>query len=121
MILETEKLIEALRAKYPTSYVRVLHEPAMFVRSNKGRTYSAPGSEVASIQSALDYTHVRMNIVVERARETQGYELDEAHPWIIGVYPGGEARLPELFVFGNIIRNGAERWVEVGSIQYENL
>ena len=29
-----------------------------------------------------------MNGLMERVRESEGYELNEAHPWIIGVYPG---------------------------------
>lgn len=121
MTLEAEKLLDALRQAYPTSHFKLLLEPAMFVRSNKGRTYSARGAEIFSIKSALDYTHVRMEIVKERVKETPEYVLDESHPWIIGVYPGTTEQHPHVFVHGNIIRNGSERWIEVGSIQYEQL
>ena len=121
MALEVDKLMEALKQIYPTSHFRVLLEPAMFLHSNKGRTYSARGAEVFSVKSALDYTHVRMDIVMERVKETEGYRLDQAHPWIIGIYPGNGEQHPHIFVHGNIIRNGTERWVEVGSIQYERL
>lgn len=121
MALEAEKLMEALKASYPTSHFRLLLEPAMFIRSNKGRTYSSRGAEVFSIKSALDYTHVRMEIVMERVKETEGYVLDQEHPWIIGIFPGGREQHPHVFVHGNIIRNGTERWVEVGSIQYDPL
>jgi hypothetical protein len=121
MSLEAEKVLDALRQAYPTSHFRLLLEPAMFVRSNKGRTYSARGAEVFSVKSALDYTHVRMEIVTERVRETPEYTLDTDHPWIIGVYPGTTEQHPHVFVHGNIIRNGDERWVEVGSIQYDRL
>ena len=58
---------------------------------------------------------------VERVKETEGYVLDLEHPWIIGIYPGNGEQHPHVFVHGNIIRNGTERWVEVGSIQYERL
>jgi hypothetical protein len=121
MAIELERLMAALKENYPTSYFRVLQEPAMFIRSNKGRTYSARGAEVFSIKSALDYTHVRMDIVMERVRETEGYLLNQAHPWIIGLYPGDGQQHPHVFVHGNIVRNGSEHWVEVGSIQYERL
>ena len=121
MTLEVEKLMEALKQTYPSSHFRILLEPAMFIRSNKGRTYSARGAEVFSVKSAMDYTHVRMNIVMERVKETEVYDLDTEHPWIIGVYPGNDEQHPHVFVHGNIIRNHTERWVEVGSIQYEGL
>jgi hypothetical protein len=121
MTLEVAKLLEALQQVYPTSHFKPLLEPAMFIRSNKGRTYSARGAEVFSVKSALDYTHVRMEIVMERVKETDGYVLDPEHPWIIGIYPGDGAQHPHIFVHGNIIRNGTEHWVEVGSIQYEPL
>ena len=121
MTLEAEKLLDALRQAYPTSHFKLLLEPAMFVRSNKARTYSARGAEVFSIKSALDYTHVRMEIVLERVKETEGYVLDQEHPWIIGVYPGNGEQHPHVFVHGNIIRNGTERWVDVGSIRYDHL
>jgi hypothetical protein len=121
MALEVQKLMEALKETYPTSHFKVLLEPAMFIRSNKGRTYSARGAEVFSVKSALDYTHVRMDIVMERVKETAGYVLDQEHPWIIGVYSGDGQQHPHVFVHGNIIRNENERWVEVGSIQYEPL
>lgn len=121
MALEVEKLMEALKQSYPTSHYRILLEPAMFIRSSKGRTYSARGVEVFSVRSALDYTHVRMNIVMERVKEAEGYVLDQEHPWIIGIYPGDGEQHPHVFVHGNIIRNRTEHWVEVGSIQYEPL
>jgi hypothetical protein len=121
MALEVEKLLQALKQTYPTSHFKLLLEPAMFIRSNKGRTYSARGAEVFSVKSALDYTHVRMDIVMERVKETDGYLLDADHPWIIGIYPGDGEQHPHIFVHGNIIRNGTEHWVEVGSIQYEPL
>jgi len=121
MALEVDKLLKALQQGYPTSHFRVLQEPAMFIRSNKGRTYSARGAEVFSVKSALDYTHVRMEIVLERVKETEGYVLDQEHPWIIGVYPGNGEQHPHVFVHGNIIRNATEHWVEVGSIRYDPL
>ncbi|HEY6009452.1 MAG TPA: hypothetical protein VIU40_14090, partial [Geobacteraceae bacterium] len=61
MALNAAELTAALKQVYPTSHFRLLQEPAMFVRSNKGRTYSARGAEVFSVKSALDYTHVRMD------------------------------------------------------------
>jgi len=121
MAIELERLMETLRQTYPTSHFRVLQEPAMFVRSNKGRTYSARGAEVFSVKSALDYIHVRMDIVQERVREAEDYLLDREHPWIIGLYPGDREQHPHVFVHGNIIRNGTERWVDVGSIRYDHL
>lgn len=121
MALDAQQLLEALKQTYPTTHFRMLQEPAMFIRSNKGRTYSARGAEVFSLKSALDYTHVRMDIVRERVKETEGYVLDPEHPWIIGIYPGDGTQHPHVFVHGNIVRNGTERWVEVGSIQYDRL
>ena len=56
-----------------------------------------------------------------RVRDTEGYQLDEAHPWIIGVYPGDLQSTPLIFIFGNIIRSGAETWIEVGFPRYEKL
>ena len=56
-----------------------------------------------------------MHGLLERIRDTEDYQLNEAHPWIIGVYPGDLHSRPLIFIFGNIIRSGQEEWVEVGT------
>jgi uncharacterized iron-regulated membrane protein len=116
-----EALLTALRETYPTSHVRVLPEPAMFLRSNTGRTYHAEGMQVLNVESALAYASAYMGGLLERIRGTEGYELNEAHPWVIGVHPGDLTSSPLLFIFGNIIRSGKEEWVEVGWPQFEKL
>jgi len=121
MPFDLEQLMEALRQAYPTSHVRVLPEPAMFLRSNTGRSYHAEGMQVVSVESALSYAGDYMHGLMERIRETEGYQLNEAHPWIIGVYPGDLQSSPLLFLFGNIIRSGTETWIEVGFPRYEKL
>jgi len=121
MSLNLDQLMETLRQTYPTSHVRVLPEPAMFLRSNTGRSMHAEGMQVLSIESALAYASAYIHGLLERIRETEGYQLDEAHPWIIGVYPGDLQSSPLIFIFGNIIRSGAEAWVEVGFPHYEKL
>jgi hypothetical protein len=62
-----------------------------------------------------------MNGLMERIRESEGFELNEAHPWIIGIYPGDLTSAPLVFIFGNIIRSGKEEWVEIGFPRYEKL
>ncbi|MDR3672646.1 MAG: hypothetical protein P4L36_17500 [Holophaga sp.] len=114
-------LMEALRQAYPTSYLRELPEPAMFLRSNTGRTYHAEGMQILSTESALSYAAAYIHGLLDRIRETEGYQLNEAHPWIIGVYPGDLQSTPLLFIFGNIIRSGKEEWVELGFPHYEKL
>jgi hypothetical protein len=121
MQFNLEKLIETLRQTYPTSHVRVLPEPAMFLRSNTGRTYHAEGMQVLSIGSALSYAAAYIQGLLERIRDTEGFELNPQHPWIIGVYPGDLQSSPLIFIFGNIIRSGREEWVEVGFPHYEKL
>jgi len=121
MQFKLDELIETLRRTYPTSLVRTLPEPAMFLRSNTGRTYHAEGMQVLSTESAMTYAAAYMKGLVERIRDTEGYQLNEAHPWIIGVYPGELQSTPLIFIFGNIIRSGSEAWVEVGYPHYEKL
>ncbi len=121
MTVPIETLLEALRQAYPTSHVRLLPEPAMFLRSNLGRTYTAEGMRIASLEGALEYAKAYMNGLTERAQATEGFELNPAHPWIIGVYPGNASSSPLIFIFGNIIRNGRESWVEVGFPTYDKL
>ena len=121
MALSIDALIQALRQAYPTSHVRLLSEPAMFLRSNLGRSYTAEGMQILSQEGALDYAQAYMNGLVERAQATEGFELNQAHPWIIGVFPGNATCSPLIFIFGNIIRQGRETWVEVGSPTYERL
>ena len=116
-----EALLTALRETYPTSHVRVLPEPAMFLRSNTGRTYHAEGMQVLTVESALAYASAYMGGLIERIHGTDGYELNEAHPWVIGVHPGDLTSTPLIFIFGNIIRSGKEEWVEVGWPQFEKL
>jgi len=121
MPFDLEKLMEALRQTYPTSHVRVLPEPAMFLRSSTGRSYHAEGMQVLSLESAMAYAAAYMHGLLERIRETPDYQLNEGHPWIIGVYPGDLHSSPLVFIFGNIIRSGTETWVEVGFPRYEKL
>jgi hypothetical protein len=121
MSLSIDALIQALRAAYPTSHVRRLPEPAMFLRSNEGRSYTAEGMPITTVEAALDYATAYMNGLTERARATEGFELNADHPWIIGVFPGSPTSSPLIFIFGNIIRYGRESWVEVGFPTYERL
>jgi hypothetical protein len=121
MNFPVETLLDALHQAYPTSHVRLLAEPAMFLRSNQGRSYTAEGMQILSLDGALDYAKAYMNGLVERTRATEGFELDPAHPWIIGVFPGNAWSSPLIFIFGNIIRHGTETWVEVGFPTYEKL
>jgi hypothetical protein len=113
MPFDLETLMDTLRQTYPTSHVRVLPEPAMFLRSSTGRSYHAEGMQVLSVESAMSYAEAYMHGLLERIRETPDYQLNEAHPWIIGVYPGDLQSTPLIFIFGNIIRSGAETWIEV--------
>jgi hypothetical protein len=121
MTFPIETLIEALRQAYPTSHIRLLPEPAMFLRSNLGRSYTAEGMRITTLEGALDYAKAYMTGLVERAQATEGFELNAANPWIIGVYPGNASSSPLIFIFGNIIRNRKESWVEVGSPTYDKL
>ncbi len=121
MTFPIETLLQALRQAYPTSHVRLLPEPAMFLRSNLGRSYTAEGMQIVSLEGALDYAQAYMNGLTERAQATEGFELNAEHPWIIGVFPGNASSSPLIFIFGNIIRYGKEAWVEVGFPTYENL
>ena len=121
MTLSTDNLLKALRQAYPTSHIRLLPEPAMFLRSNLGRSYTAEGMQIVSLEGALDYAKAYMTGLTERAEATEGFELNPAHPWIIGVFPGNASSSPLLFIFGNIIRYGKEAWVEVGFPTYERL
>jgi hypothetical protein len=121
MTFPIDNLVAALRRAYPTSHVRLLPEPAMFLRSNLGRSYTAEGMQVVSLEGALDYTKAYMNGLVERTKATEGFELNAEHPWIIGIFPGNATSSQLIFIFGNIIRHGRETWVEVGSPSYEKL
>ena len=121
MTSTVEALREALQQAFPTSHVRLLPEPAMFLRSNLGRSYTAEGMQIVSLEGALDYAKAYMTGLTERAEATEGFELNPAHPWIIGVFPGNASSSPLLFIFGNIIRYGKEAWVEVGFPTYEQL
>jgi hypothetical protein len=121
MDFKLEHLVETLRASYPGSHVRLLPEPAMFLRSSTGRTYHAEGMQILSEDSALAYADAYMRGLLERIRETADYRINEAHPWIIGVYPGDLSSSALIFIFGNIIRAGQETWVEVGYPHYEKL
>ena len=121
MTFPVDHLLQALRQAYPTSHVRLLPEPAMFLRSNLGRSYTAEGMQINSLEGALDYAQAYMNGLTERALATEGFELNAAHPWIIGVFPGNASSSPLIFIFGNIIRYGKEAWVEVGFPTYEPL
>ncbi|NTW86248.1 MAG: hypothetical protein HGB30_08815 [Holophagaceae bacterium] len=121
MSIPVDSLLAALRKAYPTSHVRLLAEPAMFLRSNLGRSYTAEGMQIVSEAAALDYATAYMNGLTERAQATEGFELDPEHPWILGVFPGNATTSPLIFIFGNIVRNGQERWIEVGFPIYERL
>jgi len=121
MSFPVDSLLDALRKAYPTSHVRLLAEPAMFLRSNLGRSYTAEGMQIVSEAAALDYAKAYMNGLTERAQATEGFELDPEHPWILGVFPGNATTSPLIFIFGNIVRYGQERWVEVGFPTYERL
>jgi hypothetical protein len=121
MNFPVETLLEALRQGFPTSHVRLLPEPAMFLRSNLGRSYTAEGMPIKSLEGAMEYARAYMNGLTERTLATEGFELNLAHPWIIGVFPGNASASPLIFIFGNIIRNGRETWVEVGFPTYEQL
>jgi hypothetical protein len=121
MTFPIEHLLEALRQAYPTSHVRLLPEPAMFLRSNLGRSYTAEGMRITTLEAALDYAKAYMAGLTERAQATEGFELNPDHPWIIGVFPGNASSSPLIFIFGNIIRNGQETWAEVGFPTYERL
>ena len=121
MTFPIDTLLEALRQAYPSSHVRLLPEPAMFLRSNLGRSYTAEGMQIVTLEGALEYAKAYMNGLVERAQATEGFELNQAHPWIIGVFPGNGSSSPLIFIFGNIIRYGRESWDEVGFPTYEKL
>ena len=121
MTFPVDHLLQALRQAYPTSHVRLLPEPAMFLRSNLGRSYTAEGMQFLSVESAMANARAYMNGLMERTRESEGFELNQAHPWIIGIYPGDLTSPPLIFIFGNIIRYGKEAWVEVGFPTYEQL
>ena len=121
MAVDIQALLATLKRTYPTSHVRELPEPAMFLRSNTGRTFHAEGMQVLSAESALDYAKAYMDGLRERVNHTEDYDLNEDHPWIIGVHPGDLTSSPLIFIFGNIIRSGKEAWVEVGFPHYERL
>ena len=121
MAVNIEALLETLKRTYPTSHVRLLPEPAMFLRSNTGRSYHAEGMQVLSADAALEYAAAYVDGLRERVKNTEDFDLNEAHPWIIGVYPGDLTSGPLLFIFGNIIRSGKEAWIEVGFPHYEPL
>ncbi len=121
MTANVEALMEALRGAFPSSHVRRLPEPAMFLRSHLGRTYHAEGTQCLSVESALANARAYMSGLLARIRESDGMELNEAHPWIIGVYPGDLTSAPLIFIFGNVIRSGKEEWVEIGFPRYEKL
>ena len=121
MSFPIDSLLDALRKAHPTSHVRLLAEPAMFLRSNLGRSYTAEGMQIVSKAAALDYAKAYMNGLTERAQATEGFELNAAHPWIIGLFPGNATTSPLIFIFGNIIRYGRETWVEVGTPTYDQL
>jgi len=121
MAVNIEALLATLKGAYPTSHVRSLPEPAMFLRSNTGRSYHAEGMQVLSVESALEYADAYVNGLRERVKATEDFQLNEAHPWIVGVYPGDLTSGPLIFIFGNIIRAGKEEWIEVGWPHYEPL
>ena len=93
----------------------------MFLRSNRGRSYHAEGTQFLSLEAALAHVKAYMRGLQERIRESEGFQLDEAHPWIIGVHPGDLASAPLIFIFGNLLRPGGERWIEIGFPRYEEL
>ena len=76
MPFATDTLITALRKAYPTSHVRLLPEPAMFLRSSTGRTYTAEGMQITSKEGAIDYAKAYMNGLTERTKATEGFELN---------------------------------------------
>ncbi len=121
MTFPVEHLLQALKQAYPTSHIRLLPEPAMFLRSNLGRSYTAEGMQIVSLEGALDYAKAYMTGLTERAQATEGFDLNPDHPWIIGVFPGNASSSALIFIFGNIIRYGKEAWVEVGFPTYEQL
>ena len=55
MALDIDSLLAALRRTFPTSHIRLLPEPAMFLRSNTGRTFHAEGMQVLSEEAAMAY------------------------------------------------------------------
>jgi len=116
-----EALTAALREAFPTSHIRLLPEPAMFLRSNLGRSYHAEGMQFLSVESAMANARAYMTGLQERIRESDGMGLNAAHPWIIGIYPGDLTSTPLIFIFGNIIRSGKEEWVQIGFPRYEKL
>jgi hypothetical protein len=119
--INIDELLETLRRTYPTSLVRILPEPAMFLRSDTGRTFHAEGMQVLSVESALAYASAYMAGLQERILESADHKLDAAHPWIIGLHAGDLTTSPLLFIFGNIIRGGHEHWIELGYPRYEKL
>jgi hypothetical protein len=121
MTSNVEQLMATLRQAFPGSHVRLLPEPALFLRSNMGRSYHAEGMQFLSVESAMAHVRAYMSGLLARVSESEGFELNAAHPWIIGVYPGDLTSAPLVFVFGNIIRSGKEEWVEIGYPRYENL
>ena len=121
MTFPIDPLLASLRQAYPSSSVRLLPEPAMFLRSNQGRTYTAEGMPVVTLEGALEYARAYMSGLTERTAATEGFQLNPEHPWIIGVFPGTASTLPLLFIFGNVIRHGSETWVEVGYPTYQKL
>jgi hypothetical protein len=121
MASNVEVLMETLQQEFPSSHVRLLPEPAMFLRSNLGRSYHAEGMQFLSVESAMAHVRAYMNGLVARISASDGFELNETHPWIIGVYPGDLTSAPLVFIFGNIIRSGKEEWVQIGFPRYENL
>jgi len=121
MAFPIDPLLAALRQAHPTAHLRLLPEPAMFLRSSTGRTYHAEGMQVLSVESALAYASAYMAGLQERIREAEDHVLDPDHPWIIGVHPGDLTTSPLIFIFGNIIRSGGEAWVEIGYPRYEKL
>ena len=104
MTSNVEALMEVLRQAFPTSHVRLLPEPAMFLRSNLGRSYHAEGMQFLSVESAMAHARAYMSGLMERTRESEGFELNEAHPWIIGVYPGDLTSSPLIFISVSMAR-----------------
>jgi hypothetical protein len=121
MPVRIDDLLQTLRQTYPTSLVKKLDEPAMFLRSNLGRSYTAEGMQITSVDAALEYAKGYMHSLIERTQATEGFALNQDHPWIIGVFPGSPTAAPLIFIFGNIVRYGKEVWLEVGEPRYEPL
>jgi hypothetical protein len=92
-------------------------DPFYSTRSNLRQNYTAEGMQIVSLDCAKAY----MSGLTERARTTGGFELNTAHPWIIGVLPGNDSSSSLIFILGNIIRYGKETRAEVGYPTYENL